>query len=66
MFAAGGTDNHMIMWDLRPHDVTGSKFELICDLAHMTLNKNSVPGDRSALTPGMSLLLLARTPQPTL
>ncbi len=42
----------MIMWDLRPHDITGSKMELVCDMAHITLNKNAVPGDRSAHSPG--------------
>lgn len=48
----GGTDNHLILWDLRPKAVTGSKMEKICDLAHITLNKNAVAGDTSALNPG--------------
>lgn len=48
----GGTDNHLVLWDLRPNGVTGSKIEKICDLVHITLNKNSVAGDTSALTPG--------------
>jgi len=48
----GGTDNHMILWDLRPQGMTGSKFEKVCDLCHITLNKNTVPGDRSAGSPG--------------
>eukprot|EP00613_Pedinella_sp_CCMP2098_P014039 CAMPEP_0171763182 /NCGR_PEP_ID=MMETSP0991-20121206/49129_1 /TAXON_ID=483369 /ORGANISM="non described non described, Strain CCMP2098" /LENGTH=468 /DNA_ID=CAMNT_0012366847 /DNA_START=23 /DNA_END=1429 /DNA_ORIENTATION=+ len=50
--ASGGTDNHLLLWDLRPQDLTGSKFEKICDLSHITLNKNCVPGDRSAASPG--------------
>ena len=32
--------------------MTGSKMESVCDLAHITLNKNAVIGDTSALTPG--------------
>jgi glycine hydroxymethyltransferase len=49
---SGGTDNHLILWDLRPHGLTGSKFEKICDKCHITLNKNCVPGDVSAASPG--------------
>lgn len=37
-----GTDNHLLLWDLRPAGVTGSKMERVCELAHITLNKNSV------------------------
>lgn len=48
----GGTDNHLILWDLRPIGLTGSKLEKVCDLCHITLNKNSVPGDKSAFSPG--------------
>lgn len=47
-----GTDNHLILWDLRPQGLTGSKFSLVCDALSLTLNKNSVPGDVSAVTPG--------------
>ena len=42
----------MVLWDLRPLGLTGSKIEKICDLVHITLNKNSVPGDKSATVPG--------------
>lgn len=49
---SGGTDNHLILWDLRPLKLTGSKVEKVCDAVRITLNKNSVPGDTSALTPG--------------
>ncbi|KAK4046362.1 glycine hydroxymethyltransferase shm1 [Microbotryomycetes sp. JL201] len=48
----GGSDNHLVLWDLRPLGLTGSKIEKICDLAHITLNKNAVPGDKSATVPG--------------
>mmetsp|Transcript_26845 Transcript_26845/g.67486 ORF Transcript_26845/g.67486 Transcript_26845/m.67486 type:complete len:462 (+) Transcript_26845:63-1448(+) len=50
--ATGGTDNHLLLWDLRPTGITGSKMEKLCDQIHITLNKNTVPGDRSALSPG--------------
>ena len=47
-----GTTNHLIMWDVRPHGLTGSKVEKVLDAMHITVNKNSVVGDRSAVTPG--------------
>jgi len=48
----GGTDNHLLLWDLRPFNLTGSKIEKACDLIHITVNKNMIVGDTSALTPG--------------
>lgn len=50
--ASGGTENHLVLWDLKPQGLTGSKFEKVCDAVSITLNKNCVPGDRSAVTPG--------------
>ena len=50
--ASGGTENHLVLWDLKPVGLTGSKFEKVCDAVSITLNKNCVPGDRSAVTPG--------------
>ncbi|WFD43503.1 glycine hydroxymethyltransferase [Malassezia psittaci] len=47
-----GTDNHLVLWDLRPNGLTGSKIEKLCDLVHITLNKNAVAGDTSAVVPG--------------
>ena len=47
-----GTVNHIVMWDLRPHGLTGSKVEKVLDLMHITTNKNSIVGDKSAVTPG--------------
>ncbi|KAJ3106571.1 Serine hydroxymethyltransferase 4 [Phlyctochytrium bullatum] len=47
-----GTENHLVLWDLRPLGLTGSKMETICDAVNITLNKNSVHGDASALVPG--------------
>jgi len=50
--ASDGTDNHLILWDLRPHGLTGSKVEKVCDAVSITLNRNAVHGDASALSPG--------------
>jgi len=50
--ATDGTENHLILWDLKPLGITGSKFEKTCDAVCITLNKNCVPGDTSAITPG--------------
>ncbi len=47
-----GTDNHLMLLDLRPKGITGSKMEKTCDAIGITLNKNAVQGDRSAVTPG--------------
>lgn len=46
-----GTDNHLLLWDLRPKGVTGSKMEKILDKVHITVNKNTIIGDKSALSP---------------
>ncbi|XP_078432727.1 serine hydroxymethyltransferase 4 [Wolffia australiana] len=48
----GGTENHLVLWDLRPLGLTGNKVEKVCDLCNITLNKNAVFGDSSALAPG--------------
>ncbi|KAF7323739.1 Serine hydroxymethyltransferase [Mycena kentingensis (nom. inval.)] len=47
-----GTDNHLVLWDLRPLGLTGSKVEKVCDLMGITINKNAVSGDASAQVPG--------------
>merc|ERR1712127_964149 len=50
--ASDGTDNHLVLWDLRPHGLTGSKVEKVCEVCSITLNRNAVHGDASALSPG--------------
>ena len=47
-----GTDNHMMVWDIRPLGLTGSKVDKICDFLNITVNKNTVVGDKSAVYPG--------------
>lgn len=49
---SGGSDNHLVLVDLRPLGIDGARAEKILDMASITLNKNSVPGDKSALVPG--------------
>jgi len=49
---SGGSDNHLLMWDLRKLGLNGGKMEWLYDLCHITTNKNTVYGDVSALTPG--------------
>ena len=39
-------------WVLLLQSITGSKMEKVCDMCHITLNKNAVVGDVSAMTPG--------------
>merc|ERR1712003_489306 len=46
--ASDGTDNHLVLWDLRPHGLTGSKVEKVCEMASISLNRNAVHGDVSA------------------
>ena len=50
--ATNGTENHLMLWDLRPLGLTGSKVEKVFDKIHITLNKNAVHGDVSAMAPG--------------
>jgi len=50
--AGGGTDNHLVLLDVRPQGLTGSKVEKVCEAASISLNRNCVAGDKSALSPG--------------
>jgi len=49
---SGGTDNHLILVDLKPKGIDGARVETVLDMSFITLNKNSVPGDKSAIVPG--------------
>ena len=42
---SGGTDNHLILLDLRNVGITGKELEARMDSVHMTANKNSIPND---------------------
>ncbi len=42
---SGGTDNHLMLLDLRPFDLTGKEMEHRLDEVHITVNKNAIPND---------------------
>jgi len=47
----GGTSNHLMLINVKARGLTGSKVEKLCDALHITLNKNTIVGDKSAATP---------------
>lgn len=49
--STGGTDVHLILVDLRPNQITGARAEFILEEISIACNKNTVPGDKSALNP---------------
>ena len=42
---SGGTDNHLMLVDLRPMHITGKEMERRLDEVHITVNKNAIPND---------------------
>ena len=42
---SGGTDNHLMLVDLRRLDISGKEVEKLLDEVHITVNKNTVPDD---------------------
>jgi glycine hydroxymethyltransferase len=54
---SGGTDNHLMLVDLRPKGLTGKATETALGRAHITCNKNAVPFDpeKPAITSGIRL-----------
>ena len=54
---SGGTENHLMLIDLRNKNITGKKAQETLDKAHITLNKNSVPFDDKSpfVTSGMRI-----------
>merc|ERR1712000_607732 len=49
---SGGTDNHLVLVDLKSKGVDGARVERVLELAGVASNKNTVPGDKSAMKPG--------------
>lgn len=49
---SNGTDSHMVLVSLRDKQIDGARVETICERINIALNKNSIPGDKSALVPG--------------
>ena len=54
---SGGTDNHLMLLDLRNTDITGKELEKRLDEVHITANKNTVPNDPQSpfITSGLRL-----------
>ena len=54
---SGGTDNHLILLDLRKMGITGKELERRLDLVHITANKNAIPNDPQSpfITSGVRL-----------
>ena len=59
----GGTDNHLMLADLRPMHITGKELQTRLDANHITLNKNAIPGDpeKPAITSGVRIGTAAAT-----
>ncbi len=53
----GGTDNHLMLADLRPMNITGAELQIRCDANHITLNKNAIPNDpqKPSVTSGVRI-----------
>ena len=50
---SGGTDNHLVLVDLKAsRGIDGARVERVLELACIATNKNTIPGDKSALNPG--------------
>uniref|UniRef100_A0A6P3ZZ70 Serine hydroxymethyltransferase n=1 Tax=Ziziphus jujuba TaxID=326968 RepID=A0A6P3ZZ70_ZIZJJ len=49
---SGGTDNHLVLVNLRNKGIDGSRVEKVLESVHIAANKNTVPGDVSAMVPG--------------
>ena len=48
---ADGTDSHMVLLDLRQQSLDGARVEAVLEQVNIACNKNSIPGDKSALSP---------------
>ncbi|KAM6564022.1 hypothetical protein CsatB_024020 [Cannabis sativa] len=49
---SGGTDNHLVLVNLKKKGIDGSRVEKVLEAVHIAANKNTVPGDVSAMVPG--------------
>lgn len=49
---SGGTDNHLVLIDLKDKGIDGARVERVLELVGVAANKNTVPGDKSAMKPG--------------
>ncbi|KAL2551705.1 Serine hydroxymethyltransferase 1 [Forsythia ovata] len=49
---SGGTENHLVLVNLKNKGIDGSRVEKVLESVHIAANKNTVPGDVSAMVPG--------------
>ncbi|KAH1053361.1 hypothetical protein GLYMA_08G274400v4 [Glycine max] len=49
---SGGTENHLVLVNLKNKGIDGSRVEKVLEAVHIAANKNTVPGDVSAMVPG--------------
>ena len=49
---SGGTDNHLVLVDLKDKDTDGARVERILELVSVASNKNTILGDKSVVKPG--------------
>ena len=54
---SGGTDNHLMLVDLRPKQITGRELQTRLDSVHITVNKNAIPNDpeKPTITSGVRI-----------
>lgn len=48
ILVSGGTDNHMVLVDVRPWGLTGKEAEILLEKAGITVNKNTIPNDSNS------------------
>jgi len=49
---SGGTDNHLLLVDLRNKDIDGARADAVMEKCNIVCNKNAVPGDTKPFVPG--------------
>lgn len=48
----GGTDNHLLVWDLTPLGLSGKNYEKVCEMCHISVNKAAIFGENGAISLG--------------
>ena len=49
---SGGTDNHLLLLNLNHSSIDGARVERLLEHVNIATNKNTIPGDTSAIVPG--------------
>lgn len=52
VIVTGGTDNHLVLWDARNTGLSGAKLEKLLEMVDISVNKNTLMSDVSAVSPG--------------